>query len=77
MFSSWRHGQKAPEPMARLAFSPTATAVSRALSGFRSILPRARARAMIVHDGAVRKLNLEAAPGKVETSSAETLLKQL
>ena len=37
----------------------------------------ARGLAMIVDDGVVRKLNLEAVPGKVETSSAETLLKQL
>jgi peroxiredoxin len=38
---------------------------------------RSQRYAMIVDDGVVRKLNVEAAPGKVETSSAETLLKQL
>jgi peroxiredoxin len=38
---------------------------------------RSQRYAMIVDNGVVRKLNLEAAPGKVETSSAETLLKQL
>jgi peroxiredoxin len=32
---------------------------------------------MIVDNGVVRKINVEAAPGKVETSSAETLLTQL
>ena len=61
--------------MARLAFSPTATAISRALG--LSLDLTARGLAMIVDDGVVRKLNLEAVPGKVETSSAETLLKQL
>ena len=38
---------------------------------------RSQRYAMIVDDGVVRKLNAEAAPGKVETSSAEALLKQL
>jgi peroxiredoxin len=32
---------------------------------------------MIVDNGMVRKLNVEAAPGTVETSSPEALLKQL
>ncbi|MDQ6703453.1 MAG: peroxiredoxin [Pseudomonadota bacterium] len=38
---------------------------------------RSQRYAMIVDNGVVRKLNVEAAPGKVETSSAEALLKQL
>jgi glutaredoxin/glutathione-dependent peroxiredoxin len=38
---------------------------------------RSQRYAMIVDNGVVRKLNVEAAPGKVETSSAETLLNQL
>ncbi|HUI19894.1 MAG TPA: peroxiredoxin [Methylocella sp.] len=38
---------------------------------------RSQRYSMIVDDGIVRKLNVEAAPGKVETSSAESLLKQL
>jgi glutaredoxin/glutathione-dependent peroxiredoxin len=38
---------------------------------------RSQRYAMIVDNGVVRKLNVEAAPGQVETSSAETLLKQL
>jgi peroxiredoxin len=32
---------------------------------------------MIVDNGVVRRLNVETAPGKVETSSAEALLQQL
>jgi peroxiredoxin len=32
---------------------------------------------MIVDNGVVRRLNVEAAPGKAETSSAEALLNQL
>ena len=38
---------------------------------------RSQRYAMIVDNGVVRKLNVEAGPGKVETSSAETLLTQL
>jgi glutaredoxin/glutathione-dependent peroxiredoxin len=38
---------------------------------------RSQRYAMIVDDGVVRKLNVEAAPGKVEASSAEALLTQL
>ena len=38
---------------------------------------RSQRYAMIVDNGVVRKINVEAAPGKVETSSAETLLTQL
>ena len=38
---------------------------------------RSQRYAMIVDDGVVRKLNVEAAPAKVEASSAEALLKQL
>jgi peroxiredoxin len=38
---------------------------------------RSQRYAMIVDDGVVRKLNVEATPGKVETSSAEALLRQL
>ena len=38
---------------------------------------RSQRYAMIVDNGVVRKLNVEAAPGQVEASSAETLLKQL
>ena len=37
---------------------------------------RSQRYAMIVDNGVVRKINVEAAPGKVETSSAEALLKQ-
>ena len=39
--------------------------------------PRSKRYAMLVEDGVVKKLNVEAAGGKVEASSAETLLKQL
>jgi len=38
---------------------------------------RSQRYAMIVDNGVVRKLNVEAAPGKVEASSAEALLTQL
>jgi peroxiredoxin len=38
---------------------------------------RSQRYSMIVDNGVVRKLNVEAGPGKVEASSAETLLKQL
>lgn len=38
---------------------------------------RSQRYAMFVDNGVVRKLNVEASPGKVETSSAEALLKQL
>jgi peroxiredoxin len=38
---------------------------------------RSQRYTMIVDNGVVRKLNVEASPGKVEASSAETLLTQL
>ncbi len=38
---------------------------------------RSQRYAMIVDDGVIRKINVETASGKVEFSSAETLLKQL
>jgi peroxiredoxin len=38
---------------------------------------RSQRYAMFVDDGVVRKLNVEESPGKVEASSADTLLKEL
>ncbi len=38
---------------------------------------RSKRYAMLVGDGVVKKLNVEEAPGKAETSSAENLLKQM
>jgi peroxiredoxin len=67
--------------MARSPFSPKATAISRSLGlsldlTARGLGTRSQRYAMIVDDGVVRKLNVEAAPGKVEAASAEALLKQ-
>ena len=38
---------------------------------------RSKRYAMLVEDGVVKKLNVEAVPGKAETSSADNLLKQM
>ena len=44
------------------------------LTAARGLGIRSQRYAMIVDNGIVRKLNVETAPGKVDTSSAETLL---
>ena len=38
---------------------------------------RSKRYAMLVEDGVVKKLNIEEAPGKVEVSGGDALLKQL
>jgi peroxiredoxin len=38
---------------------------------------RSRRYSMLVDDGVVKKLNIEEAPGKVEVSGGDALLKQL
>ena len=38
---------------------------------------RSKRYSMLVEDGVVKKLNLEAMPGKVEVSGGDTLLEQL
>jgi peroxiredoxin len=38
---------------------------------------RSRRYSMLVNDGTVQKLNIEEAPGKVEVSGGDALLKQL
>jgi peroxiredoxin len=38
---------------------------------------RSQRYAMVVDDGVVRKLSVEASPGKVEVSSADALLEEL
>ena len=38
---------------------------------------RSKRYAMLVEDGVVKKLNIEEAPGKAETSGADNLLKEM
>ena len=73
----------APKPISKITFLADGNGdFARALGlsldlTARGLGIRSQRYAMIVDNGVVRKLNVEAAPGKVEASSAEALLTQL
>ena len=80
VFDAWKKATGAGAKIEFLADGngEFAKALDLALDGSAAGLGlRSKRYAMLVEDGVVTKLNIEDSPGKAETSSAETLLKQL
>ncbi|HET9903496.1 MAG TPA: peroxiredoxin [Xanthobacteraceae bacterium] len=80
VMEAWREASNAGDKIAFLADGngEFAKAIDMTFDGSANGLgTRSRRYAMVVEDGVVRHLNVEEAPGKVDVSSAENILKVL